>query len=104
MIDSYQIASGITTPILENPEWKVDYINSVWTAHLIKESQEYNIQIKIENLFKIETQRENDSNIMENELSSNIKSSLTSKQFNTYRVHLGLNFLSESCNANGAEL
>jgi len=29
VIDLYQIASGITIPILENPEWKVDYVNSV---------------------------------------------------------------------------
>ena len=37
MIDSYHIASGITTPILENLEWKIDYVNSVWIVHLIKE-------------------------------------------------------------------
>ena len=36
MIDSYQIASGITTAILEIQEWKVDYVNIVWTVHLIK--------------------------------------------------------------------
>ena len=29
MIESYQIASGITSPIQENPYWKVDYVNSV---------------------------------------------------------------------------
>ena len=36
---------------------------------MIKELQVYNIQIKIENLFKIEPQRVNDTHIMENELS-----------------------------------
>ena len=79
MIDSYQIASGITTPILEIQEWKVDYVNSVWTVHLIKELKEYNIQIKIEILFQIESQRSNDKNTMKNELSSTQKTSLTIK-------------------------
>ena len=51
MIESYQIASGITAPIQENPYWKVDYVNSVWTARLIKELEEYSIHIKIENFF-----------------------------------------------------
>ena len=104
MIDSYQIASGVTTPIIENLDWKVDYINSVWISHLIKELQEYNIQIKIENLFKIEPQRTNDTNIMENELSSTTKNSLTTNSFNACRIHLGINFLSGLCNANGNEL
>ena len=73
-------------------------------AHLIKELQEYNIQIKIENLFKIDPRRANDTNIMENELSSNIKRSLTTKQFNACWMHLEVNILSEICNANETEL
>ena len=104
IIHLYQIASGITTQILENSAWKVDYVNSVWTAHLIKVLQKYNSQIKIENLFKIEPQRANNTSIMENELSSNDKSSLTTKQFNTCRMYFGINFSSELHSANGTEL
>ena len=54
-------------------------------------------------MFKVEPQRANDSNIMENELSSNNKNSLTPKQFNTCINHMELNSSSENFNANGTE-
>ena len=28
MIDSFQLASGIRTPVLENKKWKINYVNS----------------------------------------------------------------------------
>ena len=104
MIESYQIVSGTSTQILEHYEWKVDYINSIWTDYLIKELNKYKIQIKIENIFKIQPQRANDTNIMENKLLSNIKSVLTTKKFNLYRLYIEINFLSELYNANGMEM
>ena len=47
MIDSFQLASGISTPVLENKDWKIKYINSTWTTSLVQELQQYNIQLKL---------------------------------------------------------
>ena len=79
IIDSYQLASGISTPILKLTQWKVQYVNSVWTSHLIYELHYYNVQIKSVNLLQIEPQRINDSNLIENEIISAMKRSLTIK-------------------------
>ena len=71
MIDSFQMASGIITPVLENKKWKINYVSSTWTASLVQELQEYNIQLKLQTTFKLTKQRINDSNIMENKLINN---------------------------------
>ena len=41
---------------------------------------------------------------MEHELSSNIKSALTTKKFNVCCLYIEMNFLSELCNANIIEI
>ena len=35
MIDSFQLVSGINTPVLENKKWKIKYVNSTWTTSLV---------------------------------------------------------------------
>ena len=82
MIDSFQLASGISTPVLENKEWKIKYINSTWTTSLVQELQQYNIQLKMQTTFKITKQRINDSNIMEDEITNNDKLTTATKKFN----------------------
>ena len=41
---------------------------------------------------------------MEHELTSNIKSALTTKILNVCCLYIGINFLSELCNANRMEI
>ena len=40
MIDSFQLASVISTPVLENKKWKINYVNSTWTTSLVQELQQ----------------------------------------------------------------
>ena len=46
MIDSFQLESGISGPVLENKQWKIKYVNSTSTTSLIQALQQYNIQLK----------------------------------------------------------
>ena len=71
MIDSFQLASGISIRVLENKKWKIKYVNSTWTTSLVQELQQCNIQLKVQSTFKLTKQRRNDSNIMGNELTNN---------------------------------
>ena len=74
MVESSQLTSDITTPMLEKIYLKKkNYVNSTWTSSLIKELQQYTIQIKLQSTFRISKQWLNDSNIMENKLSSKDK-------------------------------
>ena len=74
MIESFQLTSDITTPMLEKIYLKKkNYVNSTWTSSLIKELQQYTIQIKLQSTFRISKQWLNDSNIMKNELPSKNK-------------------------------
>ena len=72
MLDSYQLVSGISIPILENTQCNVQYVNSVCTSTLIQELQQYNVQIKYVNPLQIEPQRINDSNLIKNKITSKI--------------------------------
>lgn len=90
--------------MLENSHWNVQYVNIVWTAHLVKRLQQYNVQTQTVNLSKIEPHRINYSTLMENKLASNRKSSLAIKQFNACRLFTRVIYLSELCNTNGNEL
>jgi len=100
MIYSFQLASGISTPILENKKWKINYVNSTWTTSLVQELQQYNIQLKLQKTF-ISKQRINDSNIMENELTNNNKLTTAAKKFNACRLFLQVNYLSEITTIDG---
>ena len=53
IIDSFQLASGISVPVLENKQWKIKYINSTWTTSLIQALQQYNIQLKTQPTFQL---------------------------------------------------
>ena len=86
MIDSFQLASGISTPVLENKQWKIKYVNSTWTTSLIQALQQYNIQLKTQSTFQLTNQRTNDSNIMENELNKNDELTKELKKFNACRM------------------
>ena len=104
MIYSFQLASGISTPVLENKQWKIKYVNSTWTTSLVEALQQYNIQLKTQSNFQIKKQRINDSNIMENELNKNDKLTKELKQFNACRLFLQVNYLSEITTIDGRSL
>ena len=101
MIDSFQLASGISTPVLENKKWKINCVNSTWTTSLVQTLQQYNIKLKLQTMFKLTKQRINDSNIMENELTNNNKLTTAAKKFNTCRLFLKVNYLSEITTIDG---
>ena len=103
MLDSYQLVSGISIPILENTQCNVQYVNSVCTSTLIQELQQYNVQIKYVNPLQIEPQRINDSNLIKNKITSKIKRPLTTKQFNACRLSARVTYLSEICDINENE-
>ena len=96
--------SGISTPVLENTQWKIKYVNSTWTTTLVKALQQYNIQLKTQSNFQITKQRINDSNIMENELNKNDELTKELKQFNACRMFLQVNYLSEITTIDGRSL
>ena len=104
MIDSFQLASGISVPVLENKQWKIKYINSTWTTSLIQALQQYNIQLKTQPTLQLTNQRTNDSNIMENELNDDDELTTELKQFNTCRIFLQVNYLSEITTIEGKSL
>ena len=101
MIDSFQLASGSSTPVLENKKWKINYVNSTWTTSLVQELQQYNIQQKLQTTFKLTKQKINDSNIMENELTNNNKLTSAAKKYNAYQLFLQVNYLSEITTIDG---
>ena len=82
MIDSFQLTSGDSTPVLENKKWKINYVNSTCTTSLVQELQQYNIQQKLQTTFKLTKQIINDSNVMENELTNNNQLTTVAKKFN----------------------
>ena len=98
------MASGISTPVLENNKWKIKYVNSTWSTSLVQELQQYNIQIKMQTIFKLTKQRINDSNIIEIELKNNDKLTTAAKPFNTCRIFLQVNYLSEITTIDGKTL
>ena len=67
----------------------------VWTGHLIPKLQQYNVQIKPVSLLQIEPQQINDSNLMINEITSEIQRTLTTKSFNVCRLSARVTYLSE---------
>ena len=104
MIDSFQLVSGISVPVLKNKQWKIKYINSTWTTSLIQAPQQYNIQLKAQPTFQLTNQRTNDSNIMENELNDNDEFTTELKEFNACRIFLQVNYLSEITIIDGKSL
>ena len=104
MIDSFQLTSGDSTPVLENKKWKINYVNSTCTTSLVQELQQYNIQQKLQTTFKLTKQIINDSNVMENELTNNNKLTTTVKKFNACRLFLQVNYLSEITTIDGKSL
>ena len=95
MIDSFQLASRISVPVLESKQWKIKYVNSTWTTSLIQVIQQCNIRLKTQSTFQLTNQRTNDSNIMKNELNDNDELTTELKQFNACRISLQVNYLSE---------
>ena len=49
MLAWYQIASGITTPVLEYTKNSLSYVNSIWMNDFVRLLQQYNIKIKMKN-------------------------------------------------------
>ena len=84
MINSFQLTSRISIPVLENTKWEIKYVNSTWTTSLLQEIQQYNVQIKLQAMFHLSKQRSNDSNIMEYKI--NHKHQLTSELEKSTRV------------------
>ena len=101
MIDSFQLASGISVPVLKNKQWKIKYVNSTWTTSLMQALQQYNIQLKTQPTFQLTSQRTNDSNIMENELNDNDKLTTELKEYNACRIFLQVNYISEITTIDG---
>ena len=95
MLDSFQLASGIITPVLVNKKWEINYVSSTWTTSLVQELQQYNIQLRLQTTFKLTKQRINDSNIMKNELTNNNKFTIAANKFNLCQLFLQVNYLSE---------
>ena len=97
MIAWYQIASGITTPVLEYTNHSLSYVNSILMNDFVRHLQQYNIKIKMKVHMTIEKQRFNDSCIMEDILNITT-SNIEIKRLNTCRIYLQVIFLSEISN------
>ena len=100
MLAWYQIASGITTPVLEYTKHSLSYINSIWMKDFVRLLQQYNIKIKMKEYMTIKKQRFHDSCIME-EILCITTSNIALKRLNACRIYLRVTFLSERSNIKG---
>ena len=90
--------------MLENTKWEIRYVNSTWTTSLVQELQQYNVQLKLQSIFQLSKQRSNDSNIIENEITSKQQLTTELKKFNACRIFLQVNYLSEITTIDGKML
>ena len=65
IIDNYQLAAGITPPILENIYWNTSYVTSLWLDNLIKDLQHHRIKLKIRDKFTLKPDRYNNTNVIQ---------------------------------------
>ena len=103
LIDNYQLAAGLTTPILENINGDTSYVTSIWLNNLIQDLQHHNIKLSIRDKFTLTPDRYNDTNIMQS-VNNKYKSLTKRKQYNACRMYLRITFLSELCNPEGTSL
>ena len=47
MIAWYQLASGLTAPVLEYTKYCLSYIDSIWMNDFLRLLQKYNIKLKM---------------------------------------------------------
>ena len=103
LIDNYQLAAGITTPILENIQGNTSYVTNLWLDNLIKDLQHHRIKLKIRDKFTLKPDRYNDTNVIQ-DVNNKYTSILTRQKYNECRLYLRITFLSEVCNPEGTSL
>ena len=103
LIDNYQLAAGLTTPILENINRDTSYVTSLWLNNLTQDLQHHRIKLNIRDKFTLAPDRYNGTNIMQS-VNNKYKSLTKRKQYNTCRMYLRIIFFSELCNPEGTSL
>ena len=94
LIDNYQLAAGITTPILENIHGDTPYVTSILLDNLIKYLQRSKIKLKLRDNFTLIPDRYNTTNVMQG-INNTYISIKTKTRFNACRMYLRVIYLSE---------
>jgi hypothetical protein len=99
----YAYQSGVSSPILEHPERKLDYISGRVIQGIGKYLDKIDCKIVLHNTYIRTKLRVNDKCIMERvtelEFTQNLR-----KRINCVIMYLGVMYLSEICNMSGSEL
>ena len=89
----YQLIAGISTPILEDPLFSLNYVNSVWLKYLLRLLSQNNVQLKMKLSYNYPSQQDNNSNLMD-DINKTISSYIDLEKLNACRLHLQVMFLS----------
>ena len=100
IISFYQLSAGTSQQVLEFPNERIDYVNSIWLNDLIKFMSRNNIKIITKKYMSLEIQRRNDKCIMDEVLNSNLTKRKIS-QVNACRLYLRILYLSDIIQPDG---
>ena len=94
LITWFQLASGISHPILENTNNPLNYVNRIWTKDFIRLLNTYNVKLKMNFTYCALPQRENYSFKMD-DIHSIVSSNSDLENLNIYRLYLNISILSD---------
>ena len=97
MLAWYQHVLDLGSPILEQHQHKVNYINSCWLNDFVRLLKKYDVEIKLRTTYIQPLQRENDSFLMDRILTI-YSSPTTIKKLHACRLYLQVTFISEITN------
>ena len=103
MLAWYQHVLDLGSPILEQHQHKVNYINSCWLNDFVRLLKKYDVEIKLRTTYIQPLQRENDSFLMDRILTI-YSSPTTIKKLHACRLYLQVTLLSDITNLKGDKL